>query len=107
MLSILIPIYNEDVISLVESLVRQGRGLLEFEILCFDDGSKESYHQANKILEKYPSYVEKILYKSIQKMKHVSEKKIIDYVLISCQKISCAKVINVSVFLLLQKSLYL
>jgi len=40
----------------------------------------------NKILEKYPSYVEKILYKSIQKMKHVSQKKIIDYVLISCQK---------------------
>lgn len=40
----------------------------------------------NKILEKYPSYVEKILYKSIQKMKDVSEKKIIDYVLITCQK---------------------
>ena len=40
----------------------------------------------NKILEKYPSYVEKILYKSIQKMKQVSQKKIIDYVLISCQK---------------------
>ena len=38
-----------------------------------------------KILEIYPSYVEKILFKSLQKMKQVSEKKIIDYVLIKCR----------------------
>ncbi|HSB49706.1 MAG TPA: methyltransferase domain-containing protein [Nitrosopumilaceae archaeon] len=35
----------------------------------------------NKILSKYPSYVEKILFKSLQKMKQISEKNIIDYVL--------------------------
>ncbi len=34
------------------------------------------------ILEKYPQYVESILYKSMLKMKDVSQKKIIDYVLL-------------------------
>lgn len=38
----------------------------------------------NSILEKYPSYVEKILFSSIQKMKKSSEEKIIDYVLLKC-----------------------
>jgi len=38
----------------------------------------------NSILKKYPSYVEKILFKSIQKMKKASEEKIIDYVLLKC-----------------------
>jgi len=36
------------------------------------------------ILEKYPNYVEKILYKSILKMKQASEQKIIDYVILKC-----------------------
>ena len=36
------------------------------------------------ILEKYPNYVEKILYKSIIKMKTASEKGIIDYALLKC-----------------------
>jgi ubiquinone/menaquinone biosynthesis C-methylase UbiE len=40
----------------------------------------------NKILQYYPAYVEKILFKSLNKMKQVSEKKIIDYILVSCQK---------------------
>jgi cyclopropane fatty-acyl-phospholipid synthase-like methyltransferase len=40
----------------------------------------------NKILKYYPVYVEKILFKSLKKMKEVSEKKIIDYILISCIK---------------------
>ncbi len=37
------------------------------------------------ILKNYPKYVENILYKSIQKMKTSSEKKIIDYVLLKCR----------------------
>jgi cyclopropane fatty-acyl-phospholipid synthase-like methyltransferase len=37
-----------------------------------------------KILRKYPSYVEKILFKSMLKMKEVSQKGIIDYVLLRC-----------------------
>lgn len=39
----------------------------------------------NNILEKFPSYVETILFSSIKKMKHASEEKIIDYALIKCQ----------------------
>ena len=38
----------------------------------------------NSILKKYPSYVERILFRSIQKMKKASEEKIIDYVLLKC-----------------------
>ena len=37
-----------------------------------------------KILEKYPAFVEKILFKSMLKMKKVSQKGIIDYVLLRC-----------------------
>ncbi|HXV67222.1 MAG TPA: methyltransferase domain-containing protein [Nitrosopumilaceae archaeon] len=40
----------------------------------------------SKISTKYPPYVENILFKSINKMNEVSQNKIIDYVLISCQK---------------------
>ena len=36
------------------------------------------------ILEQYPGYMEKILYKSLLKMKKASEEKIIDYVLLKC-----------------------
>jgi len=39
-----------------------------------------------RISSQYPSYVEKILFKSLNKMKEVSQKKIIDYILIRCQK---------------------
>ncbi len=39
-----------------------------------------------RILQKYPSYVENILFKSINKMKQVSQSKVIDYMLITCQK---------------------
>ena len=38
----------------------------------------------NKILQHYPAYMEKILYKSLLKMKKASEEKIIDYVLLKC-----------------------
>jgi hypothetical protein len=37
------------------------------------------------ILQKYPNYVEKILYASILKMKKASEQKIIDYVVLKCK----------------------
>lgn len=49
------------------------------------------YYIANReklkksILQKYPPYVEKILFKSLQKMKKASEDKIIDYVLLKCR----------------------
>jgi SAM-dependent methyltransferase len=39
---------------------------------------------SNNILEHYPGYMEKILYKSLLKMKKASQEKIIDYVLLKC-----------------------
>ena len=39
---------------------------------------------SNNILEQYPGYMEKILYKSLLKMKKASQEKIIDYVLLKC-----------------------
>lgn len=39
-----------------------------------------------KILKNYPSAVEKLLWKSIKKMKKTSEKNVIDYLLLSCKK---------------------
>jgi len=40
----------------------------------------------NRILSKYPSYIEKILFKSLLKMKQVSEANVIDYLLIKCKR---------------------
>ncbi len=51
-----------------------------------------NYYMANRnslkkrILSKYPSYVEKVLFKSLLKMKQVSETNVIDYILIKCSK---------------------
>lgn len=39
-----------------------------------------------RILEKYPSYVEKILFKSMIKMKQAATEKIIEYALIKCKR---------------------
>ena len=39
-----------------------------------------------RIAKQYPDYVEKILHKSINKMKAVSQAKVIGYLLITCQK---------------------
>ena len=44
-----------------------------------------------KISVHYPSYVEKILFKSLHKMKESSEKKIIDYIFVICLKSSTAE----------------
>lgn len=40
----------------------------------------------NVILESYPSYIEKILYKSVLKMKELSEEQVIDYAIIKVTK---------------------
>lgn len=40
----------------------------------------------NRILQDYPNYVENVLTKSLIKMKQISQKKIIDYLLVSCKK---------------------
>jgi predicted glycosyltransferase involved in capsule biosynthesis len=51
MLSILIPIYNQDVRSLVHTLAKQCvREKINYQILCFDDGSSEKYRAINREL---------------------------------------------------------
>lgn len=39
-----------------------------------------------KILGQYPPFVEKILFKSLHKMKAISQSKVIDYLIVICQK---------------------
>ncbi len=46
---------------------------------------KNRKYLRERVLKKYPSYLEGILYKSLLKMKQVSQKGIIDYVLIKCR----------------------
>jgi glycosyltransferase involved in cell wall biosynthesis len=49
MISVLIPVYNFDVRQLVHDLHRQlTTAGIEFEILCFDDGSKEEFNVINQ-----------------------------------------------------------
>ncbi len=52
MLSVLIPIFNHDVTRLVGELTMQcSKAKIPFQILCFDDGSKEKYLVANRALD--------------------------------------------------------
>ena len=51
MLSILIPVFNQDVVDLVKSLQKQCESLdIQFQILVFDDKSNEETRVANKSL---------------------------------------------------------
>jgi len=61
MLSILIPIYNINCVKLVADLHKQcQKSKINFEILCYDDNSKKSYRDKNKVLAQLfgVSYVE-------------------------------------------------
>ncbi len=51
MLSILIPIYNFDVTSLVIRLAKQcEKAKISYEIICFDDGSRPKIKEKNQVL---------------------------------------------------------
>ena len=51
MLSILIPIYNEDITALVKDLSYQcNRQKIDHEIICFDDKSRQLYKDKNEVL---------------------------------------------------------
>ncbi|HUT05990.1 MAG TPA: class I SAM-dependent methyltransferase [Nitrosopumilaceae archaeon] len=50
----------------------------------FDYYTKNRESLKKSIQQKYPDFVEKILFKSLQKMKKASEEKIIDYLVIKC-----------------------
>jgi len=76
----------------VKELIESGGFIISEEKLIgeYVYGPMANYYIENRtilkksILEKYPSYVEKILYKSILKMKKASKQKIIDYVILKC-----------------------
>lgn len=56
MLSILIPIYNYDVRSLVQELDRQAAALdVPCEIFCLDDGSEKVFQECNKRISSLPN----------------------------------------------------
>lgn len=51
-LSVLIPVYNFDVRNLVETLRSQCRtAQIDYEIICIDDNSKESFRKSNEVLK--------------------------------------------------------
>lgn len=53
MISVLIPIYNQDVNALVTELHRQLRQeTIDFEILCFDDASQQQWQPKNRSITK-------------------------------------------------------
>ena len=66
----------------IEETIHIGSNVYE-PLVNFYTTHRESIRE--KINQLYPSYVEKILNISLQKMKKVSEKKIIDYVIIKCR----------------------
>ncbi len=61
MLSVLIPIYNYDVLKLVLAISAQcKKASIEYEIVCYDDCSKEKFRKENRALDKEfgVSYIE-------------------------------------------------
>jgi len=51
MLSIAIPIYNQDVRALAYTLAKQcSKAGIPYQILCFDDGSQQKYRDLNREL---------------------------------------------------------
>ena len=62
MLSILIPIYNFEIYALVKELSMQCLNTkIDFEILCFDDGSDKPFKKSNQVIQQFP----KVIYKEL------------------------------------------
>ena len=81
--------YSLDYIKSV--IIKEGFHINEIQSIGSDVyDSLADYYMKNRkqlrerILKKYPSYLENILYKSLLKMKEVSQKGIIDYAIIKC-----------------------
>lgn len=62
MMSILIPVYNFEVFTLVEVLSNQAlTSDIEFEIVCYDDGSTSAFKQKNKAISQFKGVIYKEL----------------------------------------------
>ncbi len=63
MFSILIPTYNTEIVNLVDDLYSQCRNLnIDFEILCYDDGSLAKYKEVNRKVIEY----KRVIYKEMK-----------------------------------------
>ena len=52
MISILIPIYNQSIVDLVQEFVAQcGKAKCQFEIICLDDVSQPKFHDINRAVQ--------------------------------------------------------
>ena len=70
MLSILIPVFNFDIRELVSDLILQSKAChIDFEILCYDDGSLPDYKKMNAILYQQEHVVYKELPANIGRSK--------------------------------------
>jgi len=70
MLSILIPIYNYNITNLVKALHQQcEKAEIDFEILCFDDGSEDGFKNQNKSIESLKHAIYKELPKNLGRSK--------------------------------------
>lgn len=62
MLSVLIPIFNFEVLDSIQTLAQQAKACnIPFEILCVDDGSEAKYKSANRAISK----IEHVQYKEL------------------------------------------
>lgn len=65
LVSILIPVYNFDVRALVQTLVTQCRQEeIEYEVLCYEDGSFNNYVERNKSIKEHQKVTHKVLEKN-------------------------------------------
>jgi glycosyltransferase involved in cell wall biosynthesis len=63
MLSILIPVYNSDVTTLVTALHKQCSNIdIDYEIICIDDGSESQYKSTNQACSKF----QHVIYKELE-----------------------------------------
>ncbi len=70
MLSILIPIYNFNIVPLVQDLHQQSELCqIPFEILCFDDGSTTAFKKNNKVINQLKQVVYKELPQNLGRAK--------------------------------------
>lgn len=69
-LSILIPVYNHNVIKLIEALNQEAKTLdIPFEIRCYDDASDKEFRKKNRELKKLKNVVYKELEENIGRSK--------------------------------------
>lgn len=66
MLSILIPVYNWDVVGLVTALHRQClRSGVDFEIRCYEDGSTPAHQECNRGLQSYDRVIYRVFEENV------------------------------------------